>query len=89
MPIDMLQDEEGDILLKDGDVVWGESTTQHQRDILLVRPGDFKVSPRGVGLGDYIDDEDPEEMLRNARKQFVKDGMTVQKLTVNEIIARY
>lgn len=90
MPTDILRDENGDFLKTGDDVVYGESTRHHQKKILLARKGDIRRHPTvGVGLEDYIDDEDPEEMLRETSRQFIKDGMRVHKMAFDEMIATY
>lgn len=80
MPTDLLQQEDGDLLLVSGDIVWGESTLQHQRDILLARKGDIRQAPLvGVNAEDYIGD-DSEDLLRSVRTEFAKDGMKVKRI---------
>ena len=78
---DILQDSNGDIQLVNGDIAYGESTLQHQRDILLTLPGELKHAPdRGVGIVKHQDDEGVEDLLRSTRKEFIKDGMTVRSI---------
>jgi len=79
---DVLLDSNGDILFINGDLQYGRSNQQHQRDILLARPGDFKTAlPIGVGINDFLKDDDPNDMLSAIKQHFNKDGMTLQQLS--------
>lgn len=88
---DVLFDSDGDIDFTNGDIHYGRSNQQHQKDILICRPGDYKNAlPIGVGINDYLKDEDPNEMLSSIKQNFQKDGMTMKvlnytnrKLTIN------
>lgn len=78
---DFLQKEDGDLDLTTGDIVMGEATRQHQRDIILTRAGEMKHAPgRGVGIEDYFNDDTAEDMLRKVRQEMVKDGMRVSEI---------
>ena len=79
---DILCDEDGEIACVHGDLFIGESTVQHQADLLEANEGEYKQNPTtGIGLRNFLDDEDPREMLRKIRIQFTKDNMEVTKLT--------
>lgn len=89
---DLKQTTEMDLYLTDvGDIAWTESTLQHQRDILLVHEGEYRLSPLvGVGASDYLDDEGRENLTREINKQFTRDGMTVKSIDKDlNIIASY
>jgi hypothetical protein len=79
---DILYDQDtGDIACKNGDFVIGDSTLQHQADLLEAGEGEYKQAPTvGVGLQGFLNDEDPAEMLRKIRIQFVGDGLNVSQL---------
>lgn len=78
---DFLHTADGDLELSSGDIVMAEASKQHQRDIILTRPGALKHAPaRGVGVEDYFNDESPEDMLRKVRQEMIKDGMRVQSI---------
>jgi len=78
---DILFTENGDLLFTNGDISYGESTRQHQRDILLARPGDYKHAPDAtIGIAREINDDDADQMLASILAKFRKDGMTVKKL---------
>jgi len=92
--IDILFDtENGDLACKDGDFVLGDSTLQHQGDLLDAGEGEYKQSPTvGVALRDFLNDEDPTEMLRKIRMQFTRDGLNISELSSGsqlKIRARY
>lgn len=79
---DYLRDPEtNELLIVNGDFVRGESTRQHQKNLLLANKGAYKQSPEiGVGLIDFLNDDDPGEMMREIRLQFAADGMIVESL---------
>lgn len=80
--IDIIQTNEGDVDLSTGDLARADAAEQHKRDLLIAGPGDFKENPlSGVGSFDYLNDDDPADLLRNIRIQFEKDGMRVKTLT--------
>lgn len=75
---DFLQLASGDLDLTSGDIAMTEATRQHQRDIILTRPGSMKHAPgRGVGAEDYFNDESPEDFIRKTRQEMVRDGMKI------------
>jgi len=87
--IDIKLDEEGDVYVSGEDIQYTESTTQHQRDLILAQKGHYKEAPgTGVGAINFIHDEDPENFLRTIRKEFTRDGMKVERVsfTGNELI---
>ena len=63
----------------------GESTRQHQEDILLMHKGWNKFFPHiGVGVIDYFDDEEEAEgLVKSVRIEFEKDGMNVNNVGVD------
>lgn len=70
-----------DLKVEHGDLVLEESTAQHQKCLLLAGKGDYKQSPTvGVDLFHEIDDERPQELMREVRLEFSKDGMNINKL---------
>jgi hypothetical protein len=73
--------EVGDIDLSTGDINIIDATLQHQRDLILTAQGEMKHAPdRGVGIEDFFNDEEPEDMLRKIRQQLIKDGMKVKSI---------
>ena len=82
--IDIKHNQDGDIDISSGDIVYSRSTEQHQRDLLICDKGHLKEKPEaGVGAANYINDEDPESFLRLVRREFIADGMTVIKVAMN------
>ena len=78
---DILFDTDGDLLFVAGDIAYGESTLQHQRDLLLARKGDYRNVPTvGVGIADYLNDDEVEDMQRAISREFGQDGMQVDKV---------
>jgi hypothetical protein len=81
--VDLKQTADGDLDLSTGDVQWVEPTGQHQRDILLARPGDYKTSPlTGVGLEDYLLSDKPDNLLAEIRRQMTADGQDVSSVRI-------
>ena len=85
---------DGDIDLSGNDFLKTEPTKQHQRDIILTRAGALKYAPlKGVGIEDFFNDDNPEEMMRKVRQEFIKDGQKVRKISFEngnlEILANY
>lgn len=82
---DVLLDESLD-LREDGttlDLVEGESTLQHQELLLLTPKGSWKENPdTGVGLMNYLEDENDAEMYAEIRRQFQGDGMMVKAVAI-------
>ena len=79
--IDIKFTADGDIDFTGGDISYGESTKQHQRDLILAQKGHFKHAPEaGVGAINFLHDETPEQFLRAVRKEFARDGMKVNRL---------
>lgn len=88
--IDIQHTSNGDIDLMAGDLLYTESTAQHQRDILLSGKGHYKESPEtGVDAMEYVNDNEPENLLRSIRKEFTRDGMKVTKVSMDNTVASY
>jgi len=52
---DILLDEDGDLLVENGDLVAGDATQQHIKHILKAHKGEFKWCPLlGVGIDEYV-----------------------------------
>jgi hypothetical protein len=83
--IDAKQTDDGDLDFTSGDLEMMEPTGQHQRDILIAAPGDYKESPTvGVDSVRYLLDVDPATYLRTIRKQLSADGQKVKALSYND-----
>lgn len=85
--IDFIDDDDNDLLFKDGDLAIGPSSEQHIEDLLLSAPGDFKADPLiGIGLFNYL--LAPEtaatrrELSKAIRKQLELDGFEIDEVIV-------
>jgi hypothetical protein len=82
--IDYLLDTDEDLLIKDGDWATGESTYQHQRQLILNAKGDYKANPTiCADVTRYIDNDDKSTVKREIAKEFMRDGMLVKDLVPN------
>jgi len=82
---DIVTDDNGDIVIADGDILVADCTPLHTRDILRTHRGEYKQHPTiGAGIENFTDDESSEDMLRTIRKELIKDGQKVQTLRYNE-----
>lgn len=80
---DILLDPDFDLVIKNGDFVIGESANQHQQCLLLAEKASYKQYPlTGVGIASFLKDDNSNELLREIRLQFSKDGMSVNKLGI-------
>jgi len=80
---DIITDASESPAIAAGDFVVGESTAQHQEDLIICGPGDFKQNPDvGVGVMSYLDGEEFNDLVRNIALQFAKDGMKVASVAV-------
>ena len=93
---DYRQTADGDLDLTSGDLQLTESTSQHQRDLLLGEQGHIRHRPEmGIGAQEYLLAGDWEELLRRSRQVLTQDGERVERLDYDaatgemEIIARY
>lgn len=81
---DILLDSNNDLKIENGDFVMGDSTYQNQKCLLLAAKGDYKQFPLiGVDVFNWLNDDRPEDMMREVRIQFSNDGMRVNKMDVN------
>lgn len=82
---DLLLDENNDLRIENGDVVFGGSDEQHRMLLLSTEKGAWKENPDvGVGLINYLMDDDIPGLKNEVRKQFIKDGMKVQHVSYEE-----
>jgi len=83
MDIALQEHNELDVVL--GDFVIRDSAFEHPLQLLWAQKGDFKEHPQiGVGIVQYIDDEDFSPLLRAISIALVQDGMQVQNIQVTE-----
>lgn len=83
---DFLLGDDLDLTIVDGDFEWGESTQEHQRDILLATKGSFRQAPElGVGITqELLNDASYDDLRRTIQKEMEGDGMSVKRLRVKE-----
>jgi hypothetical protein len=82
---DILLNEDLDLLMKAGDFVVGEGTTQHKSTLLLATKGDIRQSPyAGVGLVNFLNDDNFGNIAQEIAAQYELDGLTVKNLKVFE-----
>lgn len=86
MPNDILLNQDGTPVIENGDFVIGESTEQHQKLLLISQKGDFRQYPFiGVGIDNFLNDDEISDLGAEIQKEFEKDGMTVNKVRVTDI----
>lgn len=80
---DILLDQDFDLLIQNGDLVIGPSSEQHQQLLLLSNKGDWRQFPMvGVGVREYLKDEDENSMVGEIKEQFEMDGMEVKDIRI-------
>ena len=78
---DLLLDIDGDIDIAGGDLVVGECDEQNQLLMLQANKGDYKENPTiGVGVTNWLKDENPANLLAEIKKEAERDGMTVREV---------
>ena len=66
-------------------LVIGYSNLQHQQHIIICQKGELKQSPdAGVGIEDYLLGDDEDDMVREVRSEFEKDGQVVNSISFDE-----
>lgn len=81
----LLDTETGDLAFENGDIKVGESDAQHQRLLLMTQKGSWKEFPTaGVGLASFLEDENPDGMIKEINQQFSGDGMTINKIAIED-----
>lgn len=76
------QTKNGDLDLSMGDLYPSESTSQHQRDLLLGDQGHIRHKPEtGIGATEYLLNGDKEGLLRRTRQVLTADGQKVEKVS--------
>lgn len=79
----------GDLAIRNGDFVIGESTKQHQNHLLIANKGELiNNETSGVGLKNYLSDDevDGAELKSVIQEEFEADGMSINKLRLNGIV---
>lgn len=74
-----------DVLLANGDFATGESNEQHMHLLLVTQKGAWKERPMvGVGIDNYLLDNNIDGMLREIRGQWTEDGVLLERLSYEE-----
>lgn len=78
-------DGNGDLVIRNDDLVTGVSDMQHKQDLLLTEKGNIKQYPyAGVGAQTYLEAEDVPGLLREIGMQYSADGMKVDKIELTK-----
>lgn len=81
---DIILDNSYDLEISNGDFVVSTSDSQHQACLLLSDKNGIKEHPlRGVGILNFINDDNSDGLLRETRMEFIADGMTVKRISAN------
>lgn len=76
--MDIKYTDNGDIDISTGDIKYVDGTEQHKLIVLLTQQGLLKARPEvGVGIANYLLDNEPGELLREARKHCQRVGMKI------------
>lgn len=79
--MDIGLDDNADLKVANGDFVVVESTKEHVRNLILCNKGEFKEQPTMcVGAVNYIDDENPGDLIQAITEELLKDGVSVRKV---------
>jgi hypothetical protein len=83
MPVDYLHTADDDLLIANGDFVTGESSQQHQSLLLRLKKGELRQYPRtGVGIDNYLLDDNPGDVRQEIQRQFEADGLIVREIVL-------
>lgn len=75
---DFLLDDDGDLLIQDGDFVVGASDVQHIEDIIQSFAGSWKQYPiLGVGILTYLKSQNAMAAVSVIKSQLQSDGYSV------------
>ncbi len=80
-------DEDGDLLIVNGDFVIGESEEQHIVDILNANKGFYKEFPHvGVGIMQYYKSSGMQDEIKmNIQLQLESDNFTINEIVVGDM----
>ena len=87
-PIDILFDPStGDLAVSGGDLVSGDSTLQHQFDIVSADKAHYHFDPAlGVGIVNYLNDQTAMPGLtKSIRSELERDGQDVEAVTISPV----
>lgn len=79
--MDIKYNDAGDIDLSSGDIRYADGTEQHKLTVLLSSKGELKRRPDiGVGAASFLLDNEPGDLLREARRQCQRAGMKIERV---------
>ncbi|MCO5229612.1 MAG: hypothetical protein M9958_00510 [Chitinophagales bacterium] len=82
---DVLFNDIGDLDVFDGDFNIGDSTVQNQSLLLQSQKGELKQYPiTGVGINNFLLDENKNDLYREIRREFVRDGIKLNSITIDK-----
>ncbi|AOW09525.1 hypothetical protein [Flavobacterium gilvum] len=77
----ILLDENSDLLIKEKSLVIGDVIGQNQKNLILIEKTELKFTPmRGVGARRFLEDNTPDNLAREIRREFGLDGMKVNSV---------
>jgi hypothetical protein len=77
--------EDYDLLIEGGDFVVGDCLNQQVALLLLASPGDIRRAPEhGVGLSEYLLEEDNNELNGAIRLQLKMDNLKLRKMEITK-----
>lgn len=83
---DFLLNDDGGMMIPDGDFVIGENLGQQQSVLLVAHQGEFKQTPEtGIGITDLLLGEELLEYRHKIRNQYAMDGLKINDLELYEI----
>lgn len=86
MKLDFLSDEDGDILIQNGDFVIEDAVTQHAKLLIDLGQGEIRQFPNaGVGIINYIGSKiDENDLYQAIFEELAKDNIDLLDLTVTQ-----
>jgi hypothetical protein len=84
---DILVDENGEDIVKDGDDFIEESTRQHSQFLIMCEKGENKMEPvSGVGIASWLLDEAGEQELKKSiQEELEGDGQVIEFINVKDV----
>lgn len=83
---DILLNDDGSLMIENGDFATGKSIIQQQAVLLAAHQGEFKDSPQiGIGISDLLLGEELLEYRHRIRNHFTMDGLKINRLELYEL----
>ncbi len=85
---DFLLDDDGDLMIANGDFVVGPSDMQHVQDIIESFAGSWKQYPiLGVGIKTFLKSENGQAAVTLIKQQLQSDGYSVGNIKVKNDVS--